>query len=293
MKRFSRIIWSSVAVLTILVNTGISTRAQEKAKVKQDTLSVPKPIFKLPGLRTDQPAGSDTIRHLENQAFQVGEELVFEIAYGIIKAGKATMSIPDTQWVRGRPCYHVVTTAESNKFISTFYKVRDRVETFIDMEGIFPWKFEKHIREGGFKADQYVDYDQVLHRVIKDEKDSLYVPPFTQGVLSSFYYVRTKMLAIGKPFDVMNYGDGKLYPLRVFVHNKERIKVPAGEFDCIRVEPVLKSSGIFNQTGKLEIWLTDDAYKIPVLMKSKVAIGSVSCRLLSCRTGDGMIQKSE
>jgi len=41
------------------------------------------------------------------------------------------------------------------------------------------------------------------------------------------------------------------------------------------VEPMLKSSGIFRQKGKLTIWLTDDEYKIPILMKSKILVGSV------------------
>ncbi|MBN2031474.1 DUF3108 domain-containing protein [bacterium] len=219
------------------------------------------------------------MRQHVNDAFDVGEHLTFEIAYGVIKAGTATMSIPDTQWVRGRPCYHVVTTAESNKFFDPFFKVRDRVETFIDMEGIFPWKFEKHIREGKYQSDRYVEYDQYNHLVIMDGKDTLEVEPYIQGILSSFYYVRTIPLEVGKSFDIDNYGDGKIYPLKILVHEKERVKVPAGTFDCIVVEPVMRAEGIFNQTGRMAIWLTDDERRIPVLMKSKVIIGSIDVRL--------------
>ncbi len=219
------------------------------------------------------------IKQHVNRAFDVGEHLTFEIAYGIIKAGTATMSIPDTQWVKGRPCYHVVTTAESNKFFDPFFKVRDRVETFIDMEGIFPWKFEKHIREGKYQSDRVVEYDQVNHLAIMDGKDTLVVEPYVQGILSSFYYVRTIPLEVGKSFDIDNYGDGKIYPLKILVHKKERVKVPAGTFDCIVVEPVMRVEGIFNQTGRMAVWLTDDERRIPVLMKSKVLIGSIDVRL--------------
>ncbi len=219
------------------------------------------------------------IRQHVNRAFDVGEHLTFEIAYGVIKAGTATMSIPDTQWVRGRPCYHVVTTAESNKFFDPFFKVRDRVETFIDIEGIFPWRFEKHIREGKFRSDRIVEYDQYNHLAIIDYKDTLAVQPYIQGILSSFYYVRTIPLEVRKSFDIDNYGDGKIYPLKILVHKKERVKVPAGTFDCIVVEPVMRVEGIFNQTGRMAIWLTDDERRIPVLMKSKVLIGSIDVRL--------------
>ena len=218
------------------------------------------------------------LRQHANQAFDVGEHLIFEIAYGVIKAGTATMSIPDTQWVRGRPCYHVVTTAESNKFFDPFFKVRDRVETFIDMDGIFPWKFEKHIREGKFQSDKYVEYDQYNHLVVMD-KDTLSVQEYVQDVLSSFYYIRTIPLEVGKSVDIDNYGDGKIYPLKILVHKKQQIQVPAGTFDCIVVEPVMRVEGIFNQTGRLAIWLTDDERRIPVLMKSKIIIGSIDVRL--------------
>lgn len=222
-----------------------------------------------------------TFRKHENKAFAVGEHLVFEVAYKFIVAGTATMSIPDTQWVRGRPCYHVVTTAQSNKFFDSVFRVRDRVETFIDMGGIFPWKFEKHIREGKYRSDRYVEYDQINHRAIHNRKDTLEVPPHIQGVLSSFYYVRTVPLKVKKAFDIDNYGDGKLYPLKVLVHKKMRVEVPAGVFDCIVVEPVLRGEGIFNQKGRMAIWLTDDERRIPVLMKSKVLIGSIDVRLKS------------
>ena len=217
-------------------------------------------------------------RTLTNSAFRIGEYLEFDIAYKFITAGTATMSIPDTQWVENRPCYHIVTTAESNAFFSSFYKVRDRVESFIDMQGLFPWKFEKHIHEGRYKANRSVRYDQMNRRVY-GHKDTLDVSPYIQGVLSSFYFVRTLPLEVGKSIDIENYGDGKVYPLRILVHRKEKVKVPAGKFKCIVIEPVLKTEGIFNQTGKLTIWLTDDERKIPVLMKSKIMVGSIDCRL--------------
>ena len=46
------------------------------------------------------------------------------------------------------------------------------------------------------------------------------------------------------------------------------------------VEPLLlEGTGLFVKQGRLKIWLTDDARRIPVRMRSKVAIGSVSADL--------------
>ena len=53
--------------------------------------------------------------------------------------------------------------------------------------------------------------------------------------------------------------------------------------ECIVVEPIMRVEGIFNQQGRLKIWLTDDQRKMPVLMKSKVLIGSIDARLRKIR----------
>ena len=223
-------------------------------------------------------------RTVANRAFGVGEHLVFEIAYGVVKAGTSVMSIPDTQWVQGRPCYHIVTTAESNNFFSSIFKVRDRVESLMDVDGLFAWKFEKHLHEGKFRSDRYEVYDQSRRKVYA-KGDTFDAPPFVQDILSSFYYSRTQPLEVGQYLELDNFADGRVYPLRILVHRREKIRVPAGTFDCIVVEPVLRSEGIFKQTGKLTIWVTDDERRIPVLMKSKVFVGSIDARLKRYASG--------
>jgi hypothetical protein len=105
------------------------------------------------------------------------------------------------------------------------------------------------------------------------------VPPFVQDVLSALYYVRTLNLVVGKSIFIDNHAEKKIYPLEVKVYKKEKVEVPAGKFNCWKVEPFLKSTGIFRQEGRLIVWLTDDSRKLPVLMKSKVTIGSISVRL--------------
>jgi hypothetical protein len=48
---------------------------------------------------------------------------------------------------------------------------------------------------------------------------------------------------------------------------------------------VLKAGGIFKNKGRLVIWLTDDERRMPVLMKSKVAVGSISVVLQEVKPG--------
>jgi hypothetical protein len=107
------------------------------------------------------------------------------------------------------------------------------------------------------------------------------IPPRTQDVLSALYYIRTLPLQVGQAISLANHTDGKNYPLIVKVLGREHVKVDAGEFDCIIVEPILRGPGVFTQSGRLTVWLTDDRRRMPVLMKSKVVIGHVAAILKS------------
>lgn len=249
----------------------------------RDTLSVPL-VTDTMG-KTPVPADSlKTEREVPNFSFGVGERLKFKVRWGPIKAGNATMEIPEIIEYNGRKCYRIVSTAESSKFFSAFFKVRDRVESITDVEGLYSLHFEKHIREGKFQSDQFVDFDQQNHLALTD-KDTIPVPPFVQDVLSALYYVRTQPLEIGKSIFVDNHTDKKNYPLEVKVLKKERVEVDAGTFDCVVVQPILQAAGVFEQKGTLTVWLTDDQKKMPVLMKSKVMIGSISTELTDYRPG--------
>ena len=148
----------------------------------------------------------------------------------------------------------------------------------MDVYGLFPLHFEKHLREGKYRADRYVDFDQERHLAFADG-DTMPVQEYVQDALSSLYYIRTLNLQVGNSVFVENHSDKKNYSLEVKVLRREKVRVPAGEFDCLVVEPMLRASGIFKHKGKLTVWLTDDRFKIPVLMKSKVAVGSIASKL--------------
>jgi hypothetical protein len=245
----------------------------------------------LPGLATAR-AGSDEAsddpgidRYIENYAFGLGEKLEFDIGYGFINAGYATMEVSELIEYNDRPCYLVTSTANSNRFFSSFYRVEDKVESIIDAVGIFSWYFEKNLREGKYRANKSYAFDQVGHRVFY-ENDTIETTHYIQDALSCLYYARTQNLQVGKSFFIDNFTDGKHYPLEVKVVGKETVKVEAGKFDCIVVEPLLLTSGIFKHEGRLKVWLTDDRLKLPVLMKSRVLVGSITAELTDYQLGE-------
>ena len=214
--------------------------------------------------------------------FGVGERLTFDIKYGFVSAGTAVLAIPETVSERGRECYRIVSVAESNAFVSAFFPVRDVVESLMDTRELVSLRFEKRLREGNFRAHDIMVLDHDRHVAVypRDTDDRL-VPLslYAQDILSSLYYVRMAELRVGESVYIENHADKKNYPLEIRVLGRERVEVPAGEFDCIVVEPLMRTSGLFRHKGSLTVWLTDDERHVPVLMKSKVIIGSISAVL--------------
>jgi hypothetical protein len=210
--------------------------------------------------------------------FGVGERLVYSVQYGIVNAGEAVLEVRNIGVIDDKPVYYIVSDARTNDVFSVFYRVRDRFMSFMDTTDLVSLRYEKHLREGKFKSDRVVVFDQKQHKAYYEDKE-IPIAPRTQDVLSAMYYARTLPLKVGSSFALANHTDGKNYPLVVKVLGEERIRVEAGTFDCLMVEPFLRYPGIFTQKGRVRIWVTNDRYKIPVLMKSKVIIGEVSAEL--------------
>lgn len=209
--------------------------------------------------------------------FGPGEKLTFSIQYGLITAGEATLEIePQIKTREERPTYHIVSQAASNAAFSAVFRVRDRVESYMDTLHLQSVRFEKHLREGEYKKDLWITFDQERGKALIDGRKECDVEPHVQDVLSSLFYVRTLALVPGTSVYVPNHDNGKNYPLEIKVGERERVTVDAGTFDCLVLEPVLMGEAVFKQNGRIKVWVTDDELHLPVLLKSKVFVGAIA-----------------
>ncbi len=227
-------------------------------------------------------SSKNEFRVIENDAFTTGEILRFEVRYGFITAGIAEFSIPRIVKIAGRETYNVVFKVNSIPAFDLFYKVRDRYETYIDREGIFPWRFEQHIREGGYSRDFSAFFDQ-RRGIARTSEDSYEIPRYINDIVSAFYFTRTYDFSKLKPGDKIqleNFYKDKVYPLDVIYRGKEKISVDAGTFKCIILEPIIREGGLFKSEGTIVIWLTDDELKIPIKVRTKILIGSIDADLI-------------
>lgn len=222
-----------------------------------------------------------------SRPFKLGESLRYSVNYGFINAGAAYLEVPELKDFKGRPVYTLLARAESNKFVTSVlrFKVRNRIESYWDSAGHYSLRYAENRREGGYRAKSEIIFDYDKQEARYHDGRTFPIPPEVQDALSAFYFTRTQALPLGGSVFFDYHASRKSVPLEVKILGRERVETPAGKFNCVVIEPILKAGGIFKNKGRLVIWLTDDERRMPVLMKSKVMIGSISATLVEARRG--------
>lgn len=226
-----------------------------------------------------QPAQAD-------HPFARGEKLSYDLYWTVVRAGSATLeTVPDAT-LEGRKTLHFRALAKSTPFIDTFYKVRDSIESWVDPGVTRAWQYKKDQEEGTYIRHYLVRFDaggSVAHRYSKGEfKNAVIVPYGCFDPLSMLFLFRTKPLAVGYEFAAPVTDGEKAVVGRARVVRRETVKVAAGEFDTFLVEPEIKEiGGVFRKSpdATLQVWITADARRIPVRVRSKVIVGSFSMEL--------------
>ncbi|HMA28759.1 MAG TPA: DUF3108 domain-containing protein [Thermoanaerobaculia bacterium] len=212
--------------------------------------------------------------------FGDGETLVYTIAWLKIEGGEMTLRTSRETSTDGVPVHRIALIASSNDYVSKFYPVRDLYETWVDARDFQPLRFEKHAREGRYESDEVEEFD-LARKVGTWREDRTPLPDRVQDIISSFYYLRTQPLAVGRDVRVDMFSRGKIYKLKASVLEREKVETEAGTFDALKVQPQLRENETAEDRnrGKLFLWFSDDERRFPVMARTVMPIGSVTARL--------------
>lgn len=222
------------------------------------------------------------------QGFQDDEFLKYRVHYGFLNAGFATLKVNETNY-NGKPHYHVVGEGSSTGAVRAFFKVDDRYETYFDKNRFTPSKFIRKVREGGHEKDRILTFDHsrkvVTINDLKAKKVTYaQIPANIQDMMSAFYYLRTKTNNDFKTGEFQNlniFMDGEVYPFRLKVDGRERIKTKFGYVNAIKMTPYVQSGRVFEKQESVSMWVSDDLNLIPLKLKASLAVGSLEMDLHS------------
>lgn len=240
--------------------------------------------------------------------YREGERLVYDVTWFGIRAGEGTLESRGIVSLNGQRAYHLVTTAQSAAVISKFYRVDDRNESYLAMDPMRALLFEKHLREGRYRHSsrtvfdhakgvatfRYLDFTHVPKEITRLEEAERYgkyvnqefsLTPGALDELSVLYFVRTLPLLANTTVTANVFASRKNWELEVKVLGRETLETVLGRRETFRVEPLLKFEGIFQRKGRMVVWITDDAERVPVQMKSEIVIGSFVSTLIRREVG--------
>ncbi len=222
------------------------------------------------------------------EAFQPGESLTYNVSWSkAVKAGTAVLEVKGERLPDGREVLRFIVTSRTVGIMGRFYPLGDTVQSVFDPKAKQSLSYSLLARHGKRTRRRELVFDHVNRTVVSrlndDPLKTLDIPDQVQDALSALYYLRTRNdFVVDKPIVIEVFDGGTSRSIEVLTLGREKVKTLAGEFNAIKIRA---SGGIFLGEGKLDIWLTDDSRKVPVLIKSRIAIGSIVFTLKDLKSG--------
>jgi hypothetical protein len=123
------------------------------------------------------------------------------------------------------------------------------------------------------------DYNDIKLRGKKDLTDQVH------DMLSAVYFCRMKnysTMQVGAEFPIKVLLDEETYSLNYRLTGREEKSIKGlGKFATLKFTPQLVAGNVFDEKSQMRVWATDDANKLPLMIESPVAVGSVKVVLKS------------
>ncbi|HSU16394.1 DUF3108 domain-containing protein [Longimicrobium sp.] len=217
--------------------------------------------------------------------FASGERAEYQVKLGALSVGSGYVEIAGMETIGGAQTFHARMRVSGGVPLA---RVDDRYESWIDAQGLFSRRFIQDVHEVRYRRNRTYDFDPARRTFRRPDNGETGTIPTDKPLdeLSFMYYARTLPLEVGDTYTLTRYFKESGNPVVLRVVRKETVTVPAGRFRTVVVQPTIRTSGIFGEGGRAEIYFTDDERRIPVLIKSRVpVVGSLTMSMRTYRAG--------
>jgi len=220
------------------------------------------------------------------------EKLVYKGYYSLgfiwIKGGYCTLKTSRTNLYPNSD--KMIMIAQSSNAADLVFKLRDTLISYHDKDLLKTYKFQRNAHEGGY--DKTFDYDFNYEKnisICKVQKYNEYKVVDTIQLIPEFYDMMT-LIKYLRNLDYTKLKEGDIIPIKAIIdreihklyiryRRKETQKVKGIKYRCFLFTPVLLKGSVFRGGEDMKIWITDDKYKLPILVEAKVLVGSLKGEL--------------
>lgn len=230
---------------------------------------------------------------IKNTAFQSGEEVRYKLYYNWnfvwVPAGEVVFSVQDIDGLT-----KLSASGKTYKSYEWFFKVNDLYESYVDPNTMLPSVSVRDIKEGNYTLYDRVEFDrnssEAYSKRGKSKSEAVYKDPVSiqscvHDILSVIYFARNldyESMDQGDVFPVSIFLDNEIYPLEVIyrgVNAKKKIK-GLGNFETYLFSPATIAGDVFKDGDEMKVWVSRDMNRLPLLIESPIAVGSVKAVLM-------------
>ena len=214
------------------------------------------------------------------------EDLQYSIEWRLITAGKARLA-----WTAAPTGgFHTNLQLESAGLVSKLFKVNNEYSSVLD-QGLCAHSSLMKTNEGSRHRETRITFDRERQKAAYLERDTIRnsvlasneidIPPCVCDIVGALYRMRTLNMELGQEAHIP-VSDGKKSAMaRVEAQRREPVKTPAGAYKTVRYEAFLFNNVIYRRSGRVYVWLTDDARRLPVQIQVRLQfhIGTITLQL--------------
>ncbi len=230
-------------------------------------------------------AGSASV-FAQSNPLPAKETLYYNVEWRLITAGKAKVEWSATPRGGG----HINLHLESVGLVSKLFRVEDDYAVNLN-SGLCTESSQFTSHEGSRERETRIAFDGAAHKADYTERDRLKntvllqrqieIPTCVHDVAGGMFFLRRFPLEPGSSTTVPVSDGKKSVSAKVEAQAREDIKTPEGAFHTIRYEVYLFNDVLYHRPARLNLWLTDDARRLPVQIRVRMqfTIGTITLQL--------------
>ena len=218
--------------------------------------------------------------------YGIGEVAEYTLRYGLIEGGVVTMTTMPLKMMDGEKVLHYSGHVFSTRLLELFYKVDNRIDSWVSMETHLPLRQEILQRESEQWGSRVVTFDskkqtakfyattEKKNKKKKVEKFDSKLDHYAQDIFSALYFFR-----FIEPLDRVNFSihdRGKNWNNETIYLGTEVLDLPVGPTRARRYKLQPRISGHLKPKGDVEGWFSDDDRRIMVRFRANLKFGSIT-----------------
>ncbi|MDH5365930.1 MAG: DUF3108 domain-containing protein [Cyclobacteriaceae bacterium] len=232
---------------------------------------------------------------VNNDSFGLGEEVVYKMNFGVFTVGKGKIKIhPTIHNVNYRGCYRIDIWGKTSGMVDWLAQVDDNWGAYVDTAALVPHIEYRRLKEGNYRRNEIVKFDHSTDNIevkLVDKntgkfKEPMYyaAPDNVRSILSGLLYMRSLSLDtvnVGDTLNIDGFFEDSFYDMDIIYDGKGKLKTKAGNFNAIKLVPVVPDNKIFNGENSITAWFSDDKNRIPLKVEADMFIGSAGVEIIS------------